>query len=79
MQQTISELVVAVLARHTGMEPDEIEPSMRVREELGLDSIDAAEIMLIVEQETGRHFALAEDEEIHTVADLIATVSGLRR
>jgi acyl carrier protein len=77
-QGTISDLVAEILARHTGLEPGQIEPSMHVRDDLGLDSIDAAEIMLVLEQETGRRGELDEAEAIHTVADIIAAISGGR-
>jgi acyl carrier protein len=77
-QGTISDLVAEILARHTGLEPGQIEPSMHVRDDLGLDSIDAAEILLVLEQETGRRGELDEAEAIHTVADIIAAISGGR-
>ena len=77
-QDTISDLVAEILARHTGLEPGQIEPSMHVRDDLGLDSIDAAEIMLLLEQETGRRGELDEAEAIDTVADIIAAISGGR-
>ena len=77
-QDTISDLVIEILARHTGLEPSQIQPSMHVRDDLGLDSIDAAEIMLLVEQETGRRSRLDEASAIGTVSDIITTLSGGR-
>jgi acyl carrier protein len=77
-QETISDLVIEILARHTGLAPGQITPSMEVRDELGLDSIDAAEIMLLLEQETGRRCELDEAATIDTVSDIIATISSGR-
>ncbi|WP_203908775.1 acyl carrier protein [Rhizocola hellebori] len=69
-------MVIEILARHTGLAPEEITPSLYVRDDLGLDSIDAAEIMLVLEKRTGRRCEVDEARTINTVSDIIATISS---
>lgn len=68
-------LVIAILARHTGLPPEEISSSMRVRDDLGLDSIDAVELLMAIEQETGRRFELTDTDDVATVGEIIARVT----
>ncbi|MEU6721114.1 phosphopantetheine-binding protein [Nonomuraea sp. NPDC046802] len=64
-------VVLETLARHTGMDQDEIDPGMRVQEDLGLDSLDAVELLMVLEQETSCRFDIGVANGIATVGDII--------
>jgi acyl carrier protein len=83
MKQTeATSLVVDILARHAGLDADEVTLDLRIREDLGLDSIDAVELLMVIEQETGRRFDLADAADVatvgHIVARLVAAVEVVR-
>lgn len=64
-------LVVGLLARHAGFEANEIALDLRIREDLRLDSIDAVELLMAIEQETGRRFDLEDAADVATVGDIV--------
>lgn len=66
-----TELVVQILSRHIGLAERDILPWMTVRDDLGLDSLDAVELLMAIEQETGRRFELQDAGDIETVEDIV--------
>jgi acyl carrier protein len=75
-QEHVSDLVRRVLARHTGLRPHEITSAMRLGADLGLDSLDAVEILAAVEREAGRRFELHETAHFSTVGDFTRRIAG---
>jgi acyl carrier protein len=70
-EEEATELVIGVLARHCGIASYAITPQMHVQDDLGLDSIDAAELLIVLEEHTGSRFELEKVEDIETVADIV--------
>jgi acyl carrier protein len=64
-------LVRELLTAHMGLGPEAIELGMRVAEDLGLDSVDAVELLTSIERRTGLEFEVEQIEDIQTVADVV--------
>jgi acyl carrier protein len=64
-------LIRELLAAHVGIEPEVIELDMRVVEDLGLDSVDAVELLTSIERKTGWQFEVEQLEDIQTVRDVM--------
>jgi len=68
--------VIQIIAGHLGMEPDDIEPKHHFVDDLGSDSLDSVEIVLLIEDEFDIEIPDHEVEGIHTVANLINYVNA---
>jgi acyl carrier protein len=64
-------LVRELLAVHVGLEPERVELDMRIAEDLGLDSVDAVELLTSIERQTGLQFEVEQLEDIQTVSDVV--------
>lgn len=67
----ILERVTALLEDKLGLLPEEITPAARMKDDLGLDSLDMVELLTMVEAETG---ALVEEDaalSMKTIGDVI--------
>lgn len=64
-------LVRELLAAYTGIDPASIRLETDVQDELGIDSIDAVELLITIERRTGRRFEMQQVEDITTVADIV--------
>jgi len=69
-------LVTGLLARHTGLEPAAISLDMHLQDELGIDSVDAAELLVSLEQQTSMAFELEALEDLATVSAVVARLVG---
>lgn len=69
--QEITAIVIEALARHSGLDPASIDPVTTRLEDIGLDSLDASELLVRLEQRTGRTFDLAGAGDATTVGDLV--------
>lgn len=67
-------VVHAVIERHCGVPPQSITSDTRLAEDLGLQSIDAAELVGSLEDETGLVIDLVALEQLETVASVIDLV-----
>ena len=68
-------LVTRLLALFTGMEPATITLDMRLEDELDIDSVDAAEMLIHLEQQTGMTFELEDLHDVDTVGSIIARLA----
>jgi len=64
-------IVRELMAMHVGTEPDAIQPDMHVVDDLGLDSVDAVELLITLERQTGLRFEVDQLDDIATVADVV--------
>jgi acyl carrier protein len=60
-----------------GIEPERIEPQTHLFEELDLDSIDAVDLAIKLQEMTGKRIKPEEFRNVRTVADVIAAVDSL--
>jgi acyl carrier protein len=70
----IFERVVAVLRNSFGFEPSEILPSSHLIDDLDLDSIDAIDMAVELEQEIGLDVGEDELRELRVVGDIVDLV-----
>ena len=83
-QPAVSEAVTAAIAtvlRHTGRQPRAVEPTMLLAADLGLDSLDLAQTIVLLERSLGIDpFRLPPASggrpAVRTVADLIEVYSS---
>jgi acyl carrier protein len=72
------EEVVSYLTDAFEVPVDDIRPDARLMEDLNLDSIDAVDMMVKLQEATGRKVSPEQFEGVKTVADLAALVEKLR-
>jgi acyl carrier protein len=68
------ELVRFALAQHLGCEPEDVDETNRLEEELGLDPLDLVLVVLRLEELGEVDFPMADLEHVMTVGDLAAMV-----
>jgi acyl carrier protein len=67
----------AVLVERFELDPALIEPEARLYEDLDLDSIDAVDLAISVQELTGRRIRPQEFREVRTVADVQKEIERL--
>ena len=60
-----------VLGPHFDLRPEQLVPSARLVEDLQLDSLDAVDLVVRLEQETGAEITEDELKSIRTVQDIV--------
>ncbi|MFC9434470.1 acyl carrier protein [Nocardia sp. NPDC057030] len=75
-QQAVTEQVVVILAKMVRREPDSIQRTTRLFDDLGLDSTSALELLILIEDGIGVEFDedTLEPDHFETVASLVAYV-----
>ncbi|MEY2419986.1 MAG: acyl carrier protein [Acidimicrobiaceae bacterium] len=68
--------VLRLISEYTEVQPGDITPQSRLQEDLGLDSIDAIEILATVEDLVHRRFSADQLQELVTVADVLERVDA---
>ena len=65
------------MGAHFKKDPHTLDLSLRLREDLGADSLDLVELLFLLEQETGASIPDASAAGIVTLADIVRHVEGL--
>ena len=60
-----------IIANNFGVKKEEIKMESNLQDELGLDSLDAVELSMAIEEETGKEIPDEEFQKFITVEDLI--------
>ena len=60
-----------IIARQMGVQADEIIPSSRFKEDLGIDSLDIFEIVMEVEEQYSVEIPTEDLEDMRMIADLV--------
>jgi acyl carrier protein len=68
------ERVRDVMVKTFGLEEEQITPVARLVDDLALDSLDWAELVVILERETGRGISDSDVKAIRTVEDILDLV-----
>jgi acyl carrier protein len=71
-------IVQRLIATQLGISPAMVEPRLRFQEDLGLDSTDAAELLIALERETGIAVEVESLADIASVGAIVARLSALR-
>jgi acyl carrier protein len=72
----IAERVRTIVAEQLGVDVAEIVPESNIQEDLGADSLDLVELVMVLEDEFDIEVPDEAAEVIHTVADVERYVSG---
>lgn len=73
-KEEILDRVIAVLAESFQLDPKRILPTSHLFEELELDSIDAIDLMVGLEEETGIKLSEGELHQIRVVQDVVDAI-----
>ena len=77
--EDLSERLRSLLAERFELDPAEIRPGARLYEDLDLDSIDAVDLAIAVQELTGRKIRPQEFRGVRTVADVENEIRRLLR
>lgn len=66
-----------VLTEQFEIEPEEIRADAHIYDDLGLDSIDAVDLVIKLQEETGKRLRPDEFKNARTVQDLVDTIESL--
>jgi acyl carrier protein len=77
MKGLLGEKVLGILARELNLQVGDVAPGKRLREDLGMDSIIALNVMFNAEKELG--IVLREEDvvELQTVGDLLSLITKI--
>lgn len=74
-----SDEVIHMLVRQLNKKPEDVKPEMRIKEDLGADSLDVVEILMAIEDKFGIQVPDEVVMSIKTVADLAAVVDKMSK
>jgi len=75
-KETIAETVNRVVTEEFEAEPELLTPESRLREDIGLDSLDAVDLVISLELAFGFRIPEAEVKEIRTLGDIYERISA---
>ena len=70
------EKVQKILADQLGVKPESIKPESRIMEDLGADSLDVVELLMLLEDEFGVEVSEEEAVNLKTVADILSIIDA---
>lgn len=76
-QEQLKAFVNEVIAELTKSSPDEIRGSDRLREDLGLDSLQSMELLSRVSEEFDVDPDMEDVMKVHTVDEVVASLAGV--
>ena len=79
IEEKPSEKIVGMLAKQLHKKPEDVKPSMRIKEDLGADSLDIVELLMKIEDQYGIQVPDEVAMGISTIADLIAVVEKMAK
>jgi len=78
MDKTVAKRVKEIVAEHLGVEPYKVVPDARFIDDLGADSLDTVELVMIFEEEFGCEISDDAAEAIETVGDAVKLLEQRR-
>jgi acyl carrier protein len=76
-ENEILERIRAIFEENFGIAPERVTLEASLFEELDLDSIDAVDLAIKLQEMTGRRIKPEEFKSVRTVADVVAAVESL--
>jgi acyl carrier protein len=73
-QEEALQKVRDIFAKNFGLKPDEVRPSSKLYDDLKLDSLDAVDLVLELQDLTGRKIKPEVFKGVRTVEDVIAII-----
>ncbi len=75
--ENIIKIVNKVLEEEFEIDPDLLKPEAHLYEDIGLDSLDAVDLIVMVDNELGVRIEEDEARAIRTLEDVYRTIHGL--
>jgi len=72
----VTDRIVTVVKNFDKVDPDKVAPTSKFAEDLGLDSLDAVEVVMAIEDEFAIEIPDAEADKITSIADAVEYISG---
>ena len=72
MEQKASDVILSMLIKQLNKKPDEVKLNMRIKEDLGADSLDIVTMLMNLEDDYGISIPDDDASELKTVAALVA-------
>jgi acyl carrier protein len=69
-EQEAADLVARLVCRGRQLDPSQVSETTNLVDELGFDSLDAAELLAALHRETGRQLNVGSVNDIKTVSDI---------
>lgn len=76
-KNTIYALLVGILEELFEIAPDSVKPESNLYEDLDIDSIDAVDMAIRLQEITGKKIEPSEFKEIRTLADVVDAIDKL--
>ncbi len=77
--QDVFDILKKTLVDEFEVDPDAITPEARLQEDLDLDSIDAVDLILKIQELTGQSVSPEEFKHVTTIGDVQGVVRDLQR
>lgn len=74
-EQEAADLVSRLVCQSRHLDPSQVSETTDLVDELGFDSLDAAELLVALHQETGRQLDVASVKDIKTVSDIARSLA----
>lgn len=74
MNMNIESMVIEVISKKLKVNPEKLGPSSKLHD-LGLDSLDLAELIFVLEDKVKRNVSFTQEDKIETLNDLVGLVS----
>ena len=71
---TVQDRVVDIIVDQLGVDPSEVTPEARFREDLEADSLDLVELMMAFEEEFGGEISDEEAQKVTTVGEVVTLI-----
>jgi acyl carrier protein len=75
-EQEAMALVARFVCRGRHLDPSQVSETTNLADELGFDSLDAAELLAALHQETGLQLEVCSITDIKTVGDIARSLTG---
>jgi acyl carrier protein len=75
-EQEAMTLVTRFVCRGRHLDPSQVSETTNLTDELGFDSLDAAELLAALHQETGLQLEVCSIKDIKTVSDIARSLTG---
>ncbi len=72
----VQERILTVIKNFDKVDPSKVHPTSKFGEDLGLDSLDAVEVVMAIEDEFAIEIPDAEADRIASVSDAVEYVAG---
>ncbi len=76
--QEILEKIREIFSRNFNLKPDQVVETSRLYEQLGLDSLDAVDLVIELQEFTGKRIKPDVFKGVRTVADVIRVVRDIQ-